>query len=90
MGLGLSGNELSGSGVGARVDAARYARDLIRLNGILNELYKKSPTKPSLVAPGGFFNKDWFSRLLEITGPGVLDGLTHHIYNLGPGRLFYL
>ncbi|KAL2935305.1 Heparanase-like protein 1 [Bienertia sinuspersici] len=80
------GNELSGTGVAASVNAAQYGRDLIRLNKIIDELYKKSHSKPALVAPGGFFNKEWFSRLLKVTGPGVLDGLTHHIYNLGSGN----
>ncbi|KNA19695.1 hypothetical protein SOVF_059260 [Spinacia oleracea] len=80
------GNELSGTGVAARVDATRYGKDLIKLNGIIDELYKKSPSKPSLLAPGGFFSEEWFSQLLKATGPGVIDALTHHIYNLGPGN----
>ncbi|XP_057519906.1 heparanase-like protein 1 [Amaranthus tricolor] len=80
------GNELSGSGVGARVDAARYGNDLKKLKGIIDELYKSSPSKPSLLAPGGFFSEDWFTRLLQVTGPGVLNALTHHIYNLGAGN----
>ncbi|KMT10738.1 hypothetical protein BVRB_5g113960 [Beta vulgaris subsp. vulgaris] len=80
------GNELSGSGVAARVDAAQYGKDLIKLKRIIDELYTKSPSKPSLLAPGGFFSEKWFSQLLRVTGPGVLNGLTHHIYNLGPGN----
>uniref|UniRef100_A0A803L9F2 Heparanase-like protein 2 n=1 Tax=Chenopodium quinoa TaxID=63459 RepID=A0A803L9F2_CHEQI len=80
------GNELSGSGVGASVEATRYGKDLIKLNGIINDLYKKSPSKPLLLAPGGFFSEKWFAELLKVTGPGVLNGLTHHIYNLGAGN----
>lgn len=80
------GNELSGSGVGASVDAKQYGEDLIKLNKIINELYEKSSSKPSLLAPGGFFDKDWFAQLLQVTGPGVVDALTHHIYDLGPGN----
>lgn len=77
---------MSGSGVAARVDAAQYGKDLIKLKRIIDELYTKSPSKPSLLAPGGFFSEKWFSQLLRVTGPGVLNGLTHHIYNLGPGK----
>ncbi|XP_074316953.1 heparanase-like protein 2 [Silene latifolia] len=80
------GNELCGNGVGARVDAAQYAKDLIMLNGIINELYKNSHSKPLLLAPGGFFDKDWFTKLLKNTGPGVVNSVTHHIYNLGAGN----
>ncbi|XP_021761555.1 heparanase-like protein 1 [Chenopodium quinoa] len=80
------GNELSGSGVGASVEATQYGKDLIKLNGIINDLYKKSPSKPLLLAPGGFFSEKWFTELLKVTGPGVLNGLTQHIYNLGAGN----
>lgn len=69
------------------MDAARYGNDLKKLKGIIDELYKSSPSKPSLLAPGGFFSEDWFTRLLQVTGPGVLNALTHHIYNLGAGNL---
>lgn len=90
----LSGNELSGSGVAARVDAKQYAQDLITLRSFLNDLYQNSSTLPLVIAPGGFFNQQWYSQLLENSGPGVLDVLTHHIYNLGAGmnqiRRFYL
>ncbi|PON68897.1 Glycoside hydrolase [Parasponia andersonii] len=79
------GNELSGSGVGARVGAEQYGKDLIHLRRIINELYEKSEIKPSLVAPGGFYDQKWFTKLLQVTGLGVVDIVTHHIYNLGAG-----
>ncbi|KAK4775742.1 hypothetical protein SAY87_023703 [Trapa incisa] len=79
------GNELSGSGVGARVRADQYAKDLIALKGIINELYKNHDPKPSLAAPGGFFDQDWYTKLLQLSGSGMIDLVTHHIYNLGPG-----
>ncbi|KAL0907166.1 hypothetical protein M5K25_025714 [Dendrobium thyrsiflorum] len=80
------GNELSGQGIGACVDAEVYAQDLIGLKAVLDELYQNSTSKPLLLAPGGFFDKQWYTQLLQTSGPGVVDGITHHIYNLGGGR----
>eukprot|EP00262_Sarcandra_glabra_P012039 TRINITY_DN3004_c0_g1_i2.p1 TRINITY_DN3004_c0_g1~~TRINITY_DN3004_c0_g1_i2.p1 ORF type:complete len:476 (-),score=68.25 TRINITY_DN3004_c0_g1_i2:239-1666(-) len=79
------GNELSGSGVGARVDAKQYGKNLISLKAILVELYKNSHFQPLLLAPGGFYDQQWFAELLQVSGLGILDVTTHHIYNLGAG-----
>ncbi|KAK7330314.1 hypothetical protein VNO77_24504 [Canavalia gladiata] len=79
------GNELSGKGIGASVDAEQYGKDLIKLKHILRTLYKNSKSKPSLVAPGGFYSKEWFDKLLQVSGSGIINVLTHHVYNLGPG-----
>jgi len=81
------GNELSGKGIGASVSAAQYGKDLIKLKEILHSLYNNSNFKPLLVAPGGFYNKDWYDKLLQVTGPGIVNVLTHHVYNLGAGLL---
>ncbi|EXC11030.1 Heparanase-like protein 1 [Morus notabilis] len=62
------GNELCGSGVEAKVSAEQYGKDLIKLRKIIDELYEKSVEKPTLVAPGGFYEKKWFSKLLQVTG----------------------
>lgn len=83
----VAGNELSGSGVAASVGAVQYGKDLIRLKSIINELYQDSNSKPSLIAPGGFYEQDWYAKLLQVTGSNVVDVITHHIYNLGPGVL---
>lgn len=83
-----TGNELSGSGVGASVSAEQYGKDLINLRRIIDELYTNSRLKPSLVAPGGFYEHKWFANLLEATGSNVVNIITHHIYNLGAGKSY--
>lgn len=65
-----------------------YGKDLIVLKNVIKNVYKNSRTKPLVVAPGGFFEEQWYSELLRLSGPGVLDVLTHHIYNLGPGAAY--
>ncbi|KAI0501492.1 hypothetical protein KFK09_016437 [Dendrobium nobile] len=79
------GNELSGGGIGARVEVDQYGKDLIALKALIDELYQKSSSKPKILAPGGFFDQAWFNKMLQITGPDVVNGVTHHIYNLGGG-----
>lgn len=79
------GNELSGKGIGAMVHAEQYGSDLIELRGIIDNLYQNFRPKPLLVAPGGFFDKEWFSKLLKVSGSEIVDVMTLHLYNLGPG-----
>ncbi|XP_078437851.1 heparanase-like protein 3 [Wolffia australiana] len=81
------GNELSGSGVGTRVTAAQYAADVISLKRLVNEIYEAYPSlkKPLVLAPGGFFEAQWFTDFINNTKPNFVDAVTHHIYNLGPG-----
>ncbi|CAK9163528.1 unnamed protein product, partial [Ilex paraguariensis] len=78
------GNELSGSGVGARVAANQYASDTITLHNMVQDIYKGVEAKPLIIAPGGFFDANWFKEYLTKT-TNSLDVATHHIYNLGPG-----
>lgn len=79
------GNELSGSGIGASVSAEQYGKDLINLKAILDKSYKNSESKPPLVAPGGFYDREWYGKLLQVSGSSIVNVMTHHIYNLGAG-----
>lgn len=78
---------MSGKGIGAKVDAEQYGEDVIHLNNLIDQLYKHFQPRPLLLAPGGFYDKEWFETFLEMSGPGTVDALTHHIYNLGAGKL---
>ncbi|CAN0896468.1 Heparanase-like protein 1 [Linum grandiflorum] len=79
------GNELSGSGVSARVEPEQYAKDTIRVRKAVNELYPDPNSRPLVLGPAGFFDMEWFKKYLQAVGPNVVDGVTHHIYNLGAG-----
>uniref|UniRef100_A0A1D1XRU8 Heparanase-like protein 3 n=1 Tax=Anthurium amnicola TaxID=1678845 RepID=A0A1D1XRU8_9ARAE len=79
------GNELSGSGIGARIGAEQYAADVKALKKIVNDIYYAFPKKPLVLAPGGFFHASWFKDIVDKTKPNFMDVITHHIYNLGPG-----
>ncbi|CAA6669956.1 unnamed protein product [Spirodela intermedia] len=80
------GNELSGRGIAARVDAEQYAKDVVELRAMVDQLYQPPLRRPLLLAPGGFYEQEWYARFLQITGPNVVDVLTHHLYNLGAGN----
>lgn len=83
------GNELCGSGVGLRVDAEQYGKDMTVVKKIIKILYPDSASRPKLLGPGGFYDEEWFKTFLQASGPNVVDGLTHHIYNLGAGGNCY-
>ncbi|KAL0420925.1 UNVERIFIED_CONTAM: Heparanase-like protein 2 [Sesamum latifolium] len=79
------GNELCGSGVSARILPEQYGKDVITLKTVLRKLYPDPSSRPKILGPGGFYDEQWFNTFLEVSGPDVVDGLTHHIYNLGAG-----
>lgn len=67
------------------VNAEQYGSDVIELRSIIDNLYRQFRPKPLLVAPGGFFDKQWFAELLKVSGSQIVNVMTHHMYNLGPG-----
>ena len=75
---------MCGSGVGTRIAADQYASDIISLRNIVQNIYKDVEPKPLTIAPGGFFDANWFKEFLDKSGKSV-EVVTHHIYNLGPG-----
>ncbi|CAN4122103.1 unnamed protein product [Withania somnifera] len=79
------GNELCGGGVAARIKAHQYGKDVKKLKKLVAHMYPNPENRPKILAPGGFYDEKWFNEFLLATGPGVVDGLTHHIYNLGAG-----
>lgn len=78
------GNELSGNGVGTNVAADQYASDTISFQRIVQNIYEEIEPKPLIIAPGGFFDANWFKEFINKTTKS-LDVVTHHIYNLGAG-----
>ncbi|XP_022751808.1 heparanase-like protein 3 [Durio zibethinus] len=79
------GNELCGSGIGAKVAADQYAFDVINLQNIVQNIYKGFEVQPLIIAPGGFFDANWFTQFVQKT-PKSLQVVTQHIYNLGAGN----
>ncbi|KAB1204652.1 Heparanase-like protein 3 [Morella rubra] len=78
------GNELSGNGIGAGITADQYASDINALQNMVDNIYAGFEVKPLVIAPGGFFDANWFTEFIRKT-PGSLQVVTHHIYSLGPG-----
>ncbi|KFK32018.1 hypothetical protein AALP_AA6G189500 [Arabis alpina] len=79
------GNELCSSGVSARVEVKQYAKDIKKLKRVVKKLYQDEKTQPKVLGSAGFYDERWFIEFLLHSGPEVLDGLIHHIYNLGAG-----
>ncbi|PPR84903.1 hypothetical protein GOBAR_AA35806 [Gossypium barbadense] len=82
---GSLGNQLSRAGIGALVEAEHYGKDIVVLKNLVKELHADPKTQLKVLGPSGYYDEKWFNSFLEVLGHDVVDGVTHHIYNLGPG-----
>ncbi|XVF60283.1 hypothetical protein PTKIN_Ptkin08bG0032900 [Pterospermum kingtungense] len=78
------GNELCGGGIGARVEAKQYGKDVIASKNLVKELNLDRKIQPKVLGPDGLYNKKWFNSFLKVSRHAVVDASTHHIYNLRP------
>ncbi|TYJ16955.1 hypothetical protein E1A91_A09G017100v1, partial [Gossypium mustelinum] len=51
----------------------------------VKELHPDPKTQPKVLGPSGYYDEKWFNSFQEVSGHDVVDGVTHHIYNLGLG-----
>lgn len=68
----------------------QYGKDLNLLKDLVKELYPDASTRPKVLGPAGFYEENWCNTFLETIEPEVVDGVTHHLYNLGSDISIYV
>ncbi|KAG6544437.1 hypothetical protein Mapa_014075 [Marchantia paleacea] len=83
------GNELLGYAIEKVISPQLYAEDVLKLEAIVDDIYKDSPSKPLVIAPDSiyFINQTELPDFLLAAGTGRVDVVTTHYYNLGGGDL---
>ncbi|TYI08687.1 hypothetical protein ES332_A09G017500v1 [Gossypium tomentosum] len=59
------GNQLSGAGMGASVEAEQYGKDIVVLKNLVKELHPDPKTQPKVLGPSGYCDEKCFNSFLD-------------------------
>ncbi|KAK6916186.1 Glycoside hydrolase, family 79 [Dillenia turbinata] len=67
-----------------KIESYELVKDTMVLKEILAELYPDAPTRPKVVGPGGYYNKEGFDRYLQASGPNTYEDVLRSVKEYGP------